>query len=357
MSPQIVDIHHHIIPQIYKHALKKIGVTTAGGYPIKDWEPEDSLRMMDELGIDVGVTSISEPATLPFKKKKAAKVARQVNEYQAELKAKYPGRFKSFALLPMPHVKESIAKVKYALEELNLDGVGLLSNYGDAYLGDDQFDSMMAEINRHQGIVFVHPSSTSDKVAKPQYVFADFLEEFTFNTTRAATNLVLSGTMERYDQLKFILAHAGGTLPYLKWRIHEALETQRYIMEDPKSRLQPMMGSKKKDLVKTVIKHPVKYAKMFKQYKHGLDGWNTLNSTVSEYFSRFYYDTALSTGDATFASLKETTDVSHVLFGSDAHYAPDSWIDKMQQDISRTNYFTEEEKESIFNRNSKQLFS
>ena len=68
MSPQIVDIHHHIIPQIYKHALKKIGVTTAGGYPIKDWEPEDSLRMMDELGIDVGVTSISEPATLPFKK-------------------------------------------------------------------------------------------------------------------------------------------------------------------------------------------------------------------------------------------------------------------------------------------------
>ncbi|MCW0998340.1 amidohydrolase family protein, partial [Streptococcus anginosus] len=80
------------------------------------------------LGIDVGVTSISEPGTLPFKKKKAAKVARQVNEYQAELKAKYPGRFKSFALLPMTHVKESIAEVKYALEELQLDGIGLLSN-------------------------------------------------------------------------------------------------------------------------------------------------------------------------------------------------------------------------------------
>ena len=29
---EIIDIHHHIIPKIYKDALKKIGVTTAGGY-------------------------------------------------------------------------------------------------------------------------------------------------------------------------------------------------------------------------------------------------------------------------------------------------------------------------------------
>ncbi|MDT3958823.1 hypothetical protein [Staphylococcus kloosii] len=53
--------------------------------------------MMDELNIDVGVTSISEPSTLPFKRAKAAKVARQVNEYQAQLKKSYPHRFKSFA--------------------------------------------------------------------------------------------------------------------------------------------------------------------------------------------------------------------------------------------------------------------
>lgn len=136
---KIIDVHHHIIPKVYKDALKKIGVTTAGGYPIKDWVPEDSIRMMDDLGIDIGLTSLSEPATIPFKKKQAAKVARQVNEYQAQLKKAYPGRFKSLALLPMPHVKETVKEIEYALDVLKLDGVGLLSNYDKAYLGNNQF--------------------------------------------------------------------------------------------------------------------------------------------------------------------------------------------------------------------------
>ena len=63
-------------------------MTTAGGYPIKDWEPQDSIQMMDALNIQVGVTSISEPATLPFKENKQRK-SREVNEYQAELKRTY----------------------------------------------------------------------------------------------------------------------------------------------------------------------------------------------------------------------------------------------------------------------------
>ena len=71
-SNKIIDIHHHIIPKVYKNALKELGITTAGGFPIKNWDPQDSLEMMDELDIDVGVTSISEPATLPFKKTKSS---------------------------------------------------------------------------------------------------------------------------------------------------------------------------------------------------------------------------------------------------------------------------------------------
>ena len=55
-----------------------------------------------------------------------------------------------------------------------------------------------------------------------------FLSEFTFNTTRAATNLILSGTVERYSNIKFILAHSGGTLPY-NWRISEAVNTENIL--------------------------------------------------------------------------------------------------------------------------------
>lgn len=50
--------------------------------------------------------------------------------------------------------------------------------------------------------------------------------------------------MERYSNIKFILAHAGGTLPYLKWRINETLNTQKYVMEDPKNRLKSFITGK-----------------------------------------------------------------------------------------------------------------
>ncbi|MCI2954803.1 amidohydrolase [Staphylococcus caprae] len=352
---EIIDIHHHIIPKIYKDALKKIGVTTAGGYPIKDWEPQDSIQMMDALNIQVGVTSISEPATLPFKRKQAAKVAREVNEYQAELKRTYPGRFKCLALLPMPHVKETIKEIEYALDVLKLDGVGLLSNYDQSYLGDDEFDKVMANLNQRDAIVFVHPSSASSRFKAPQFVFADFIEEFTFNTTRAASNLIFSGTMERYSNIKFILAHAGGTLPYLKWRINETLNTQKYVMEDPKNRLKSFITGKKSDLAKEVAKHPIRYAQMFKTYKKGLDRWSTLSQSAEDYMRQFYYDTALSTGESAFASLNEVTDKSHILFGSDAHYAPNDWIAKMEKNIEESRYFNEKDKQNIFQGNTAQI--
>ena len=37
--------------------------------------------------------------------------------------------------------------------------------------------------------------------------------EFTFDTTRAIFNLVFNGTMERYPRIKWVVAHAGGTVP------------------------------------------------------------------------------------------------------------------------------------------------
>lgn len=345
---KIIDIHHHIIPKVYKDALRKIGVTTAGGYPIKDWKSEDSLNMMNELNIDIGVTSISEPATLPFNKKQASKVAREVNEYQAQLKRDSPDRFKSFALLPMPHVKQSIKEVAYALDELKLDGIGLLSNYGEQYLGDDIFEPVMEAINERHGVVFVHPSSASDKVKKPQYVVADFIEEFTFNTTRAATNLILSGTLDRYPNIKFILAHAGGTLPYLEWRINQTFETLSYIMVNPKERLKPFLTGSKTQMIGEIAKHPIRYGKIFKTYLHSLNRMSQLQYSADDYIRRFYYDTALSTGDSTFASLKEVTDTSHIVFGSDAHYAPNDWIAKMKKDIVKSKYFDKKEKMGIY---------
>ncbi len=99
-------------------------------------------------------------------------------------------------ILPLPHVEESIEELKYALDELKLDGVGLLSNYNGHFLGDPIFDELMDELNKRNAVVFIHPSAPVEASPRARFLTADFMAEFTFNTTRAAANLVLSGTID-----------------------------------------------------------------------------------------------------------------------------------------------------------------
>ncbi len=43
--------------------------------------------------------------------------------------------------------------------------------------------------------------------------------EFPFDTTRAVTNLIYPGAFDRFDRIRWIIPHAGGTLPFLGARI------------------------------------------------------------------------------------------------------------------------------------------
>ncbi len=294
-----IDIHHHIIPEFYLNALKEAGINKAGGLKINDWQPEQSIKMMDRLGIDVGITSISDPALEPLELNKRKAIAREINLLQAQMIKDYPDRFGAFASLPLPDVESAIEEVKYALDDLKLDGVGLLSNYNEAFLGDPQFEQLMKVLDERAAVVFIHPSTPPNYVPRPKYMPVDFMAEFTFNTTRAAANLILSGTMDRYPNIKFILAHAGGTLPYLTWRINECYKIIKQIADE--------------------------------------NQFVVLAKEPEDYISDFYYDTALSTQAATFRALEETTPANHILFGSDAHYAPEqidqSMINTIEQQL------------------------
>lgn len=316
MTKGIIDVHHHIIPNVYKSALVKNGVEKAGGMPIKDWTPEDSIAFMNRLGIEIGIGSISDPGLNPLDKETRKKTAREINEFEAQMIQEYPNRFGGFATLPLPEVDNAIEELKYALDDLKLDGVGLLSNYNEHYLGDPIFEDVMKELNERHAVVFIHPSAAQADQQRPYYCQIDFLLEFTFNTTRAAANLVLSGTMDRFPNIKFILGHAGGTLPYLKWRIDQSYN---WMVEN-------------------------------------LDNAVKLSKRPAYYISDFYYETALSTQSASFEALKETTDESHLLFGSDAHYAPESQAKKMIEIIESYKNFSESDIAQIERKNALDLF-
>jgi predicted TIM-barrel fold metal-dependent hydrolase len=296
-----IDIHHHILPPEYLTSLANIGVKTAGNVQFPEWNPKDSLKVMDRLGIATAITSISSPGIYFGDSVFTHKLARICNEYAAELIKKYPERFGGFATLPLPDVDRSIKELEYALDILRLDGVVLLSNIADKYLGDPEFEDLFYELNRRNVIVFIHPNAPpAEKL--PNLNFPTSILEFVFDTTRAITNLIHHGIPKKYPNIKFILAHAGGTTPFLAWRI--------------------TFGNKR----------------------------------LMKYFKNFYYDMAISTTNQVFQSLFELVNPSHLLFGSDFPFVHETIIKEIIQGIQNYNKLDNEQRVAIERENACILF-
>ncbi|MFX0579236.1 amidohydrolase family protein [Nocardia nepalensis] len=274
-----IDLHAHFLPPDYRAALLDHGHLTIGGYPTPEWSPEQAVAFMDYYGIQAQALSVSDPGVSFLDGKEASDMARYCNTCAAGLFRSNPTRFGAFAVLPMPDITASIAEAIYALDELHLDGVILLSAYNGVYLGDPRFEPLMIALNQRNAYVFVHPAAIPD-LAKPKLPLPDFLEEFTFDTTRAATMMMVTGMTQRYPNIRFQLAHAGGTVPFLSHRISVASQT---VLGE----LWPQ------DLPKPSV----------------LD--------IKNQISRFYYDTALSGSAAAMAGVSAVTSRDHIVFGSD----------------------------------------
>jgi predicted TIM-barrel fold metal-dependent hydrolase len=278
-NPGRIDVHHHILPQLYVEALAKLGHTGGGGMPFPAWDPQSTLAMMDRQGVATAVTSISSPGVHFGDPNAARELARRCNELSAKLVADHPTRFGAFAVLPLPDVKGALLELEYALDVLKLDGVVLFTSHVDGrYLGDPLFDDVMAELDRRNAVAFVHPvvPKTSEAI---RLDVPGFAAEFVFDTTRAAINLVWSGTLERRPNLRFILSHAGGTTPFLVGRI-------ALLGALPQMRERAPKGA-------------------------------------AHYLARLYYDTALSAVPNALRSLQELVGSDKILFGSDFPFAPE----------------------------------
>jgi predicted TIM-barrel fold metal-dependent hydrolase len=313
MSPESyrIDVHHHIVPQEYVKALADRGITETGGMPFPQWEAQVSRDFMDRQGIAAAITSISCPGVYFGDITFACDLARRCNEISARLVGDDPQRFGAFAVLPLPDVDAALLELEYALDTLKLDGVTLLASIGNQYLGDPAFDALYDELNRRQTAVFVHPAVPPGSDV-PELILPPSIVEFTFDTTRAIVNLLYSGTLERCQAVKFIFPHAGGTVPYLTWRI--------------------ALG----------------------EWLPGLR--ENVPQGVVTYLKRLYYDTALATSSYTLRSFQELANLSHILFGSDYPFLPEPVIAANMMDFGNYDGFADQERRTIDKDNALALF-
>jgi predicted TIM-barrel fold metal-dependent hydrolase len=269
-----IDTHHHLIPPDYRKALQKAGLTAAAGRVLPDWSPEASLQTMAELGVGTAILSVSTPGTAFLASPAdATALARDLNDYTAELAAAQPDRFGFFATAPLPHIDESVAEVVRSLDELHADGVVLLANNGGTYLGEEGQHPLFAALNDRSAVVFIHPAELPGPSVPGVPPFAT---DFLLDTTRAAYLLVSNGIRSRYPNIRFILSHAGGFVPYASYRLAVTIsgDTGR--------------------------------------------SW----ADVLDDFSSFYFDTALSSSAAALPTLLAFAKPGHITFGSDFPYAP-----------------------------------
>jgi hypothetical protein len=160
--PGRIDVHHHLFPPFYVKAMED--QMRASGFTPRPWTPATSIDMMDKHGIATAFVSPVQRLVMDSmsdRSEKGRSVARQSNEYGAQMVKDFPGRFGNFAALPLPDTDGSLKEIAYALDVLKADGIALWTSYMDKWLGDPSFAPVYAELNRRGAVVFVHPARAS----------------------------------------------------------------------------------------------------------------------------------------------------------------------------------------------------
>lgn len=281
-APRLIDTHHHFYPPEYQKAW--IGWEDARKLPHSPqqvgWSVEKALAEMDKAGVRTGILSLASTPGVWFDKgaAQAARMARLCNEFGAKMVRDHPGRFGLFATLPMLDVEASLKEIAYALDALKADGFGLQTNYGDKWPGDAAYKPVFEELNRRKAVVYFHPLVASCCGRLSVGTFPAVIE-VPHDTTRAVASLLLSGTLARNRDIKWLFSHAGGTVPMLAGRMDYFFK----FRPDAKS-IAP-------------------------------DGYEAE-------FQRLYYDTANATHPASMAALLKLIPESQVVFGTDYPYVP-----------------------------------
>jgi predicted TIM-barrel fold metal-dependent hydrolase len=313
MSDGAIDVHAHFLPTIYRESLRDAGLTLLdGGMPVPDWSEDRALAIMDEVGIAGAMLSISSPHASFLGGDKAAALCRAINDEAAAIKARHPSRFGAYAILPLPDMAASLSELDRALDQLGLDGVALPTHADGAYLGDAKFWPLLEALNARAASVFIHPTSPCCFEAFGLGLPAPMIE-FPFDTTRTAASLLYSGALARFDAIRFILPHAGGTLPFLAPRMAAIGGT-------------PVLGERA-----------------------------TPPAAAMEAFAKLHYDTALSTTPQQIAALRALTPLDHIVFGTDFPFAPEI---RLRGDAAAfTQIFTPEEQLAVRQTNPARLFA
>ncbi len=264
----IIDAHSHWLPE---------EIISNAHFFHKGWgDIEAQLAIMDAAGIDQAV--LSYPTTdAHLKLGSISQVARIYNDNVAGILKAYPERFIGAAVLPVDNSIDMLDELKRVTNELGFEAISLASSYNGIYLDDKMFLPIYKEAGEKGIPVFVHPQIVNpigfERVKDP---LLTPVIEYVFDTTISIGKLLMSDILRQHPKVKFIFAHFGGAICYLKQRFdatYSMLRSMNFVKD--------------------------------------------LQALPSEYFKNIYVDTSGDTTKANFLLSLELMGPKHILWGSD----------------------------------------
>jgi aminocarboxymuconate-semialdehyde decarboxylase len=229
------------------------------------------LKAMDAQGVAVHALSLMPPMVYWADGALGNRLARLVNDAMAGASRAHPERFVFLATLPMQDPEAAVNEVNRAVTQLSARGIYLGTNVGGKELSDPSFLTVFERIDALGVPIFLHPLNVIGAHRLTSYYLHNLLGN-PFDTAVAAANIIFSGLLDRFPNLKICLPHAGGALPYLIGRLNH--------------------GWKVRQECKTLKKPP------------------------SSYLRRFTYDT-ISHAPESLSYLIDLVGADHVMMGSD----------------------------------------
>lgn len=315
-----IDVHHHFVPDFYAQAIEDAGGDPSG-WPTPKWSPSSSRMIMKHLGVQSAILSVTAPgACIVQDPEGQAALARRLNEHAAKIRDEDHHAFGFFASLPdITNTSATLAEIDYAFDKLGADGVTLFTRYGPnaTYLGNPAIEPIWKELDRRGATVFVHPThGVNTQMVNPH--MPQPLIDYPHETTRAAMDMITSRTLRKYPNVKVILSHAGGTLPFIATRMLTPLQRTMDVAA------RWVMG--------------------------------TTHDEATQAMRSFYYDVALSTSPQVLRTLLEMVPEDHIVYGSDFPYAPSSAYPAFLKDLE-TFDLTPEQRDKVNFGNAQSLIS
>lgn len=189
------------------------------------------LKEMDEAGIDVQVLSHGAPSTQKLGDNVAVELARKVNDRLAAAVAVHPKRFAAFGALPTTDPKAAADELERIVNKHGFKGAMIHGLANGLFLDDKRFWPIFERAAALDVPLYLHPAVPHPAVMDVYY--KEYAKDFpmviraawgfTVETATQAIRLVLSGVFDAYPGLKIVLGHLGETLPFLVWRVDQAL--------------------------------------------------------------------------------------------------------------------------------------